>query len=67
MEKDGIHHGGNNSKYYMSEHLSNRRGHLWSWIRVVEIGLIALLGGLVWFRIAHMNQIYRILSQHHSL
>ena len=33
----------------------HRRGHLWSWIRVVEIGLIALLGGLVWFRIAHIE------------
>eukprot|EP00486_Rosalina_sp_Unknown_P002219 CAMPEP_0201575936 /NCGR_PEP_ID=MMETSP0190_2-20130828/21385_1 /ASSEMBLY_ACC=CAM_ASM_000263 /TAXON_ID=37353 /ORGANISM="Rosalina sp." /LENGTH=679 /DNA_ID=CAMNT_0048006151 /DNA_START=76 /DNA_END=2112 /DNA_ORIENTATION=- len=34
----------------------HRRGHLWSWIRVVEIGLIALLGGLIWFRIAHIEE-----------
>ena len=33
----------------------HRRGHLWSWIRVIEIGGIALLGGLVWFRIAHIE------------
>eukprot|EP01084_Bolivina_argentea_P206012 351824_1 len=33
----------------------HRRGHLWSWIRFVEIGGIAILGGLVWFRIDHIE------------
>eukprot|EP00484_Ammonia_sp_Unknown_P003382 CAMPEP_0197076780 /NCGR_PEP_ID=MMETSP1384-20130603/212286_1 /TAXON_ID=29189 /ORGANISM="Ammonia sp." /LENGTH=747 /DNA_ID=CAMNT_0042515639 /DNA_START=120 /DNA_END=2364 /DNA_ORIENTATION=+ len=31
----------------------HRRGHLWSWMRVIEIFGIAGLGGLVWFRIDH--------------
>eukprot|EP01083_Nonionella_stella_P007132 20604_1 len=33
----------------------HRRGHLWSWIRLIEIGCISMLGGLVWFRIDHVE------------
>ncbi len=33
----------------------HRRGHLWSWILFVEIGGISVLGGLVWFRIEHIE------------
>ncbi len=34
----------------------HRRGHLWSWIRFIEIGGISILGGLVWFRIKHIEE-----------
>ena len=34
----------------------HRRGHLWSWVRCVELAGTAILGGLVWFRIEHIEE-----------